>query len=160
LVRATLTLAIPMIAVGGPAALHGAEAAALIGARVIIPPHAGSANAVGAVAGPVRARAEATATRPEGGGFRLHLPGGAEGFATLEEVRARAHEALSAAAADGARAAGADPDALSVTVTETLSAAEIEGRDMIVEARFTAEAVGRPRLAAAPSQGPSQGPPE
>jgi N-methylhydantoinase A/oxoprolinase/acetone carboxylase beta subunit len=153
LLRATLTLSVPMIAVGGPAALHGAEAAALIGARVIIPPHAASANAVGAVAGPVRARTEATATRPGGGGYRLHLPGGAETFATLEAVRARAHAVLSALAADAARAAGADPDALTVTMTEHLTDAAVEGQAMVVEVRFVAEAVGRPRLAAAPSAG-------
>jgi hypothetical protein len=137
-----------MIAVGGPAPLHGEAAAALIGARASIPPHAASANAVGAVAGPVRARAEATATRPDGGGFRLHLPTGAEGFDTIEAARARAHAVLSETAAEQAVTAGADPDALLIETSETLTAAAVEGRDMVIEARFTAEAIGRPRLAA------------
>lgn len=148
LVRPAISLSIPMIAVGGPAALHGAEAAALIGARAIIPPHAASANAVGAVAGPVRARAEAVATRPDGGGFRLHLASGAETFASLDAARARAVAVLSQTAADMAVAAGADPGALTLATAETLTNAAIEGQDMVIEARFAAEAIGRPRLAA------------
>jgi N-methylhydantoinase A/oxoprolinase/acetone carboxylase beta subunit len=147
LMRPSLSLSIPMIAVGGPAALHGAEAAALIGARAVIPPHAASANAVGAVAGPVRASAETVATRPDGGGFRLHLASGAETFDTLDAVRARAHAALSRAATDMAVAAGADPAALSIEITDTLTSAAVEGQDMVVEVRFRADAIGRPRLA-------------
>lgn len=147
LVRPTVALSIPMIAVGGPAALHGAEAAALIGARAVIPPHAASANAVGAVAGPVRARAETVATRPDGGGFRLHLAAGPEVFDTLEAARARAHAHLAQAATRMAVAAGADPDAIAIETAETLDSAAVEGQAMVVEARFCVEAIGRPRLA-------------
>ncbi|MFT7390170.1 MAG: hypothetical protein ACI9ZH_000388, partial [Paracoccaceae bacterium] len=46
-----------------------------------------------------------------------------------------------------------DPDALTVTMTEHLTDAAVEGQAMVVEVRFVAEAVGRPRLAAAPSAG-------
>ena len=117
----------------------------MLGARPAIPADADVANAIGAVVGQVRASATVVVTSPEegrfilsGAGERLLLAGEAEALAKARELASDA--ALAQALSDGA--AGAV-----LAVTEEVDAAEVEGARKLMEARITATATGRPRVA-------------
>lgn len=144
-VRASLSLGVPLVALGASAATHYPGIAARLGARLAVPDHAEVANAVGAVVGRVAVAAEGTVTAPAPGVAVAHLPGGPERFAGPEAALAALREALSARATEGAEAAGAVEVRLSVE--EERREAVVEGSPMFVEARVKVTAQGRARLA-------------
>ncbi|MBN1135869.1 MAG: hydantoinase/oxoprolinase family protein [Anaerolineae bacterium] len=80
-----LTLRQPLVAIGAPVAAYMPRVADQLHTRLIIPPHAAVANAVGAVVGGVVQRQQALIS-PLDGRLRLHLPGGVHDFALLEEA--------------------------------------------------------------------------
>ena len=115
------------------------------GQPLIVPEHAGVANALGAVVGQVRMRASGTVTSPAEGRFRVHLETGPLDFGSEAEALATLEETLTAEALAAARKAGAeDPK---VSVARDIRRSEIEGREVFVEAMLTATASGRPRIA-------------
>ena len=112
---------------------------------MILPEHAGVANAIGAVAGQVSQRATGTVSSPAEGRFVAHLADGLQVFSSSEAALAALETALVADASARAKAAGAVD--LRVTVDREVKEVEIEGRQMFIEARVTATASGRPRVA-------------
>lgn len=112
---------------------------------MILPQHAGVANAIGAVVGRITMRHTGTVTSPSEGRFRVHLETGPEDFAAASDAVARLEEVLRASAEQAALAAGAA--GLQITVERDLKTAHAEAREVFVEATLTVEASGRPRNA-------------
>lgn len=147
LLSLSLRLERPLIGVGGPAASLYPAVAGRLGTELVLPPHAAVCNAVGAVAGSVVQRAEVLVTSPAEDRFRVHLPEGPVDRPTRTAAEALAESAARDLAA--ARAAEAGAGAVEITVTsEARVAADAGGREVFVEARLLATAVGRPRAAA------------
>jgi hypothetical protein len=112
---------------------------------MILPDHAGVANAIGAVAGQVSQRVTGLISSPAEGRFVAHLEAGPQVFASAEAAMAALETALTAEASARARAAGAVD--LRVAVDRAVQEVEIEGRQMFIEAKVTVTASGRPRVA-------------
>jgi N-methylhydantoinase A/oxoprolinase/acetone carboxylase beta subunit len=90
-----LTLRQPVVAIGAPVEAYMPRVAEQLHTRLIIPPHAEVANAVGAVAGGVVQRQRVLITPMEDGeAVRLHLPEGLYDFYDLEEAVAYAKEEM------------------------------------------------------------------
>ncbi|MEY8826846.1 hydantoinase/oxoprolinase N-terminal domain-containing protein [Sedimentitalea sp. XS_ASV28] len=111
--------------------------------RMILPEHAGVANAIGAVVGRITMRRTGTVTSPGEGRFRVHLETGPEDFAVASEAMERLEGALRASARQDALDAGAE--GVQITVARDVRTARAEAREIFVEATLTVEASGRPR---------------
>ncbi len=144
-VEVGLRLGVPVIGLGASAPTWYGAVGDRLGCQMILPEHAGVANAIGAVAGQISMRAQALVSSPAEGRFIAHLTAGLEVFTTSEAALDAVEAALVAEASERARQAGAVD--LRVTVDRAVKAAEIEGRQMFIEALVTATASGRPRVA-------------
>lgn len=145
LVRLETGLAVPVIGLGASAATYYPAVGAMLGCEMILPEHAGVANAIGAVVGRVTMREAGTVTAPSEGKFRVHLGGGPEDFGDQEAALARLEEDLRRRAVAAAEAAGAED--IQISVTRDIRTAGVEGREIFVEADLRVEASGRPRVA-------------
>jgi N-methylhydantoinase A/oxoprolinase/acetone carboxylase beta subunit len=144
-VEVGLKLGVPVIGLGASAPSYYGAVGKRLGCAMILPEHAGVANAIGAVAGQVSQRVTGLVSAPAEGRFVAHLEAGPQAFSTAEAALAALEAALVAEASDRARAAGAVD--LRVTVDKAVKEVEIEGRLMFIEAKVTATASGRPRVA-------------
>ena len=82
---------------------------------------------------------------PSEGRFVAHLASGLQSFSSADAALQALEVALVAEASDRARAAGAVD--LRLVVDRDVRQVEIEGRQMFIEAKVTATASGRPRVA-------------
>lgn len=138
-------LAVPVVGLGASApAYYGAVGDRLV-CQMILPEHAGVANAIGAVVGQVAQRVTGVVTSPAEGRFAAHLPDGVTVFPDRDAALAAMARALEAEARARATAAGATE--VVTTLAEAVDEACVEGRRMFVEARLTVTATGRPRIA-------------
>lgn len=144
-VRIDTGLNVPVIGLGASAASYYPAVGALMGCKMILPEHAGVANAIGAVVGRVTMRRSGTVTSPSEGRFRVHLDSGPEDFLSSDAALTRLETALQSAAVSEAQAAGAGD--IQVRVERDIRTAEAEARQVFVEATLTVEASGRPRVA-------------
>jgi hypothetical protein len=108
---------------------------------MVLPTHGGVANAIGAVAGRVTARKSGTVTLPTEGVFLVD----GETFSGLNAALETLEERLRIAAEREAHNAGAAR--LQVTATRDIKTADVEGKEVFVEASIHVEASGRPRIA-------------
>lgn len=145
IVAFSLSLDRPLVGLGASAPVYYPAIAAMLGAESSIPAEAGVANAVGAIVGQVRASVTVFVTAPDEGIFIVNGAGPSSRFLDQEQAFAAARERAQVAALASARASGADEPAL--VMREEIDAPEIEGSRKLVEARFTAVASGRPRIA-------------
>ncbi len=146
LVRLETGLAVPVIGLGASAGTYYPPVGLRLGCEMILPAHAGVANAIGAVVGRVTMRETGTVTAPSEGKFRVHLAAGPEDFTDAEAALARLESVLRSRAVAAAEAAGAAD--IQVSVTRDVRTAGVESREVFVEAEVTVEAAGRPRVAA------------
>ena len=144
-VEVSLRLGVPVIGLGASAPSYYGAVGDRLGCVMILPEHAGVANAIGAVAGQVSQRAAGTVSSPSEGRFVAHLASGLLTFASSDAALQALENALVAEASDRARAAGAID--LRLVVDRDIRQVEIEGRQMFIEAKVTATASGRPRVA-------------
>ncbi|WP_135447641.1 hydantoinase/oxoprolinase N-terminal domain-containing protein [Tabrizicola caldifontis] len=144
-VQTDLRLGVPVIGLGASAPSYYGAVGERLGCDMILPEHAGVANAIGAVAGQVSQRATGLVSSPAEGRYVAHLAAGLESFASVEAALAAVEAAVVTEASDRARQAGAVD--LRVTVDRAVKEVEIEGRTMFIEAKVTATASGRPRIA-------------
>jgi N-methylhydantoinase A/oxoprolinase/acetone carboxylase beta subunit len=144
-VEVGLRLGVPVIGLGASAPSYYGAVGRRLGCRMILPEHAGVANAIGAVAGQVTQRVTALVSSPAEGRFVAHLVSGLESFPSAEAALRATEAALLQEASSRAREAGAVD--LRLTVDRAIREVEIEGRQMFIEARVTATASGRPRVA-------------
>jgi N-methylhydantoinase A/oxoprolinase/acetone carboxylase beta subunit len=140
-------LNVDVIGLGASAATYYPAVGDCLRCRMVLPPHAGVANAIGAVVGRITMRRSGTVTAPEEGRFRVHLAAGPEDFTDSQRALARLEAELRETASAAALAAGAD--GLQITVLRDVRTARVEGREVFVEADLTVEASGRPRVATA-----------
>ena len=147
IVQFRIALDRPLVGLGASAPVYYPAIAEMLGAESAIPADAGVANAVGAVVGQVRTAVTVFVTMPEEGIFIVGGAGESARFIDENEAFALAKERAMTAALHAARANGADEPV--VTLTEDIDAPEVEGRRKLMEARFTAIASGRPRIAEA-----------
>ena len=114
-------------------------------ARMILPEHAGVANAIGAVVGRLTLRRSGTVTSPSEGRFRVHLEDGPQDFTESDAALALLESVLRDEAEAAVREAGAQD--IRVVVDRDIRTARIEAQEVFVEAMITVEASGRPRVA-------------
>ncbi|MEH6647812.1 hydantoinase/oxoprolinase family protein [Sulfitobacter sp.] len=145
LVRLETGLAVPVIGLGASAATYYPAVGKLLGCEMILPEHAGVANAIGAVVGRVTMREAGTITSPSEGKFRVHLHEGPQDFGDADSALARLEEVLRERAMLAAEAAGAAD--IQVNVSRDVRTAGVESREVFIEAEITVEASGRPRVA-------------
>ena len=138
-------LGVPVIGLGASAPAYYGAVGTMLGCDMILPEHAGVANAIGAVVGQVSQRVTGSVTSPAEGRYAAHLPNGVEIFSDLEAALAKMEATLRAEAMDRAARAGAVEATL--LADRKLKEAEIEGRRMFIEAQITVTATGRPRVA-------------
>ncbi len=144
LVRLETGLNLPVIGLGASAATYYPAVGARLGCAVELPPHAGVANAIGAVVGRVNVRRRGTVTSPVEGCFRVHLNSGPEDHGDAETALAALQTFLETEARAGAVAAGAGD--INVTASREVTMAQAEAREVFLEATITVEASGRPRI--------------
>jgi len=152
-VEVSLRLGVPVIGLGASAPAYYGAVGARLGCEMILPEHAGVANAIGAVVGQVSQRATGLVSSPSDGRFVAHLPAGLRVFDDRKEALAAMEAEVVAEATRRARAAGAED--LRVVVSRDIREAAVEGRTMFIEASVTATASGRPRMAHGPGRSDS-----
>ncbi len=144
-VEVDVRLGVPVIGLGASAPFYYGAVGERLRCQMILPEHAGVANAIGAVAGQVSQRVSGTVSSPAEGRFVAHLAEGLQTFATAEAALSAVETAVQAEATSRARAAGAVD--LRLAIERDIREVEIEGRKMFIEAKVTATASGRPRVA-------------
>lgn len=144
-VEMSTRLAVPVIGLGASAPSYYGAVGERLGCEMILPEHAGVANAIGAVAGQVSQRVSGLVTSPAQGRFVAHLPTGPKAYGARDEALAAMEAALSAEARARALAAGAVD--LRLTAERALREAEVEGTLLFIEGTVTVTASGRPRVA-------------
>ena len=145
IVEITARLGVPVIGLGASAPSYYGAVGKVLGCQMILPDHAGVANAIGAVVGQVSQRVTGLVSSPAEGRFVAHIASGLETYTTAEAAMDALESALRAEAETRARAAGAED--LRLTVARDLREAEIEGRKMFIEGTVSVTAAGRPRVA-------------
>lgn len=145
LVRLEAGVNVPVIGLGASAGTYYPAVGERLGCRMVLPIHAGVANAIGAVVGRVTIRRSGTVTAPSEGRYRVHLETGPEDYTNAEEAMRAMEAHLEAEARREAVAAGAED--IHVTATRDLRQAQAEAREVFLEAEITVEASGRPRIA-------------
>jgi len=145
LLRLQAGLGVPVVGLGASAQTYYPAVAKAVGAEVILPEHAGVANAIGAVVGRVTMRHEGTVTSPGEGKYRSHFETGPQDYADRDVALSAMEEHLRTSAQKAAVAAGAAD--IQITVTRDVKVAGIEAREVFIEATITVEAAGRPRVA-------------
>ena len=141
----TARLGVPVIGLGASAPSYYGAVGERLGCKMILPDHAGVANAIGAVVGQVSQRATGVVTSPGEGRFVAHFATGLTKFTDRDAALAAMEAALIAEAITRARAAGAED--LRIMTARDIRQATVEGRTMFIEATLTATASGRPRVA-------------
>jgi N-methylhydantoinase A/oxoprolinase/acetone carboxylase beta subunit len=144
LVAVDLRLSLPLVALGASARQYYGAVAQRLGCPLVVPDHAEVANAVGAVVGQVDLALEGLVSCPGPGVFLAHLATGPVACRDADMALDRLRADLQAALLAQADRAGLD--APRITEDLTRSEAMIEGQSVLIEARLTLRAHGRPRL--------------
>jgi N-methylhydantoinase A/oxoprolinase/acetone carboxylase beta subunit len=145
IIEMTARIGVPVIGLGASAPTYYPAVGAALGARMILPAHAGVANAIGAVVGQISQRATGTVTSDGAGRYTAHLASGPALYPSAEAALAALETALRLDAHDAAIRAGAAH--VTLATTQEIKGAEVEGREVFVEATLTVTASGRPRMA-------------
>lgn len=145
LVRLEARLAVPVIGLGASASCYYGAVAKRLDCAMVVPEHAGVANAVGAVVGQVSMRAEGQVTCPAPGLFIAHMPQGPAHFADIESAIAALEAQLRTLARERAARAGVETPRIAVEREDL--AGGVEGKRLVVEVRLRVNATGRPRIA-------------
>lgn len=145
LLRIDAALNVPVIGLGASAAAYYPAVGVALGAQMILPEHAGVANAIGAVVGRVTMRESGTVTSPSEGKFRVHLDSGPQDFTDQESALMRLESVLRDKAILDAQSAGAAD--IQISIDRDVRIAGVENRKVFIEAVVTVEVTGRPRVA-------------
>lgn len=145
LVALQASLGVEVIGLGASASSYYPAVGVRLNTNMILPEHAGVANAIGAVVGQVTFRKSGTITAPSEGKYRVHFESGPEDFTDPDHAMTRLETSLRVEAEAEAKAAGAGD--IHVTAQRDIRRAKVEARDVFIEAILTVEASGRPRVA-------------
>ena len=146
LVELRAGLSVPVVGLGASAVETYPAVGEWLNAETMLPENGDVANAIGAVTGRIRIVREGLVSSPGDGLYRAHLHDAPQDFNAVEPALRAMEEALKDAAIGAADAAGAA--SIHLHVTRDIKRAEVEAREMFVEARIVVEATGRPRIAA------------
>jgi N-methylhydantoinase A/oxoprolinase/acetone carboxylase beta subunit len=135
----------PLVALGASAPVHYPAIAEMLDIESHIPMHAGVANAVGAVVGQVREAVTVFVTEPEDGGYAVNGVGDTQILEDRDAAFALARQLAETQAREAAIRSGTDHPV--VDLYEQIDMPVIDGIEKLIEARFTAAASGRPRIA-------------
>jgi len=145
LVKLETGLNIAVIGLGASAPSYYPAVGKVVGSEMILPEHAGVANAIGAVVGRVTMRQSGTVTSPSEGKYRVHLTDGPQDFGDQDSAMNMLESVLrDKAEADAHEAGAAD---IQVSVVRDVRKAGVESREVFIEATITVEVAGRPRVA-------------
>jgi N-methylhydantoinase A/oxoprolinase/acetone carboxylase beta subunit len=139
-----------VIAIGAPVQAYMPRLAEKLGTELIIPEHAGVANALGAVVGGVvqQIRVLIHPMEEDDAFFRVHLPDSVRDFPSLAECVAFAETTVPDHLENIARQAGADQvEVKLVREDRTAPVKGNMGNDIYLSTMLTFTAVGRPSLA-------------
>ena len=145
IIETSLRLGVPVIGLGASAPAYYGAVGDRLGCQMILPEHAGVANAIGAVVGQVSQRVTGLVSSPAEGRFAAHFPHGIETYASRNQALDAMQDFVIRTATLRAQEAGAED--CHVATTRDIREAEVEGRVMFIEATLTATASGRPRVA-------------
>jgi len=145
LLRLDAALNLPVVGLGASAPAYYPAVGQALKCEMILPEHAGVANAIGAVVGRVTIRKSGSVTSPSEGLFRTHGEDGPRDFGAAETAMRALEAALRDIAEREARESGAVD--LLVEARREVRHSAVEGRDVFIEAMITVEASGRPRIA-------------
>lgn len=135
IVRTSIELERPLIALGASAGCHYPAIAEVLGAELIVPSDADVAGAVGAAAGSIRQRATITVTQPSDGIFRVHLNQGPKDFQSMDAALNFAEDAALEEAEKKAAAAGARK--ISLSADRRVNLVELGGdKTLFIEAQI------------------------
>jgi N-methylhydantoinase A/oxoprolinase/acetone carboxylase beta subunit len=143
---AQLTLGVPLVAVGAPAAAWFPGANERLGGKLVVPRHAEVANAFGALAGRVLEHAEARVKANPDETFAVITPALRETFDDYPTARARAEQLATDNATAAALAAGAPSVTVALEHDEVVARQVRRDDDVIVELTVVATASGPPFL--------------
>jgi N-methylhydantoinase A/oxoprolinase/acetone carboxylase beta subunit len=143
LVDAQIRLAIPLVAIGAPAAAFYPEVARRLGAQLVVPQHAAVCNAVGAVAGVVSETCDILVNQPAFKVFRVHDPAGNRDYSEAHEAIEYAKQVSRELALAAARRAGANSAHVETSVKERRAHAGSPD-EYLAEATVRSRATGRP----------------
>jgi hypothetical protein len=141
----SLRLKTPVVAIGAPAAHYYPEIGTRLKASVTIPRYAEVCNAIGAVVSSVTQTMKATITAPEEGRYRVHLSNIMREFPSLLMAADFAVDETSRLARESAIEAGAVEPEIQRNRQDTIVEGP-GGRQIFVESRIEAIAIGRPSL--------------
>ena len=144
-VEMDLRLGVPVIGLGASAPSYYGALGDRLGTRMVLPEHAGVANAIGAVVGQVSVHAEGSVTSGGAGVFRVHTGDGPAQFADRDTALKEAEAALTSEAEARARLAGIG--AMTAHTDIDLREVDVEGQPMFIEATLRVTVQGRPRIA-------------
>lgn len=145
IVEVDLKLGVPVIGLGASAPSYYGAVGERLNTRMILPEHAGVANAIGAIVGQVSMHAAGTVSSPGPGIFSVHLPDGLQQFPQAEDAMTALEDALRMQVTDQAQAAGVEE--IRFSVDHDIKEVEIENQPMFIEAQIKVTAQGRPRIA-------------
>ena len=146
LAKIAISPTVPVVAVGGPVRIYYTEVAERLGCEMVFPPHFDVANAVGAATG-VIAQTVIIVIEGDGSGlFRLHGPKGTVSFTNAAAALEAAHDIAQSAAAEAVEKMGGANPQVRVSATKHLLPDAVDDNGLL-EAKVTAEAIGRPETA-------------
>lgn len=148
--RVRITPALPVVAVGAPVEVYYREVGRRLGAEIVVPQHFEVANAVGAATGVVAHRVAIEVIGDGSGLFRVLGAVGARRFDNAAVAVAFAESEARDQAAAAVVAMGAESPEIRVATERRMLPDAVTENDLL-HALVTAEAVGRPHLAPAPS---------
>jgi N-methylhydantoinase A/oxoprolinase/acetone carboxylase beta subunit len=141
----TMKSEIPVVAVGGPAAVFYADVGRRLGVKAVIPEYSAVANAIGAAIGMVKARAVVEITKREDGAFNIHHEGEPVVIDTPQEALAEARAIAEAEAHRHSVAMGGRDIQVGLQIQRIL----LPGRnsdDALIAATVVAECKSAPQL--------------
>ncbi len=149
-----LTLKQPIVAIGAPVEAYMPLTARQLHTELIIPQHAGVANALGAVVGGIVQQTRVLIQPLEetsSTAYRVHLPDGVRDLSTLEKSVEYAQRTVTNLLEAQARQAGADQvEVQMVRVDQVAPVRGGWGKHIYLGTELTFTAVGRPSLAYTP----------
>ena len=145
IVEVDLKLGVPVIGLGASAPSYYGAVGERLNTHMILPEHAGVANAIGAVVGQVSMHASGTVSSPGPGLFSVHLPDGLAQFPTAEAAMDALEAVLREQVTQDAQKAGVEE--IRHSTSRDVKQAEVENQPMFIEAMIKVTAQGRPRIA-------------
>ncbi len=139
----TLKSEIPMVAVGGPAAVFYPDVGKRLGVKTVIPEDSAVANAIGAAIGMVKARAVVEITKREDGAFNIHHEGEPVVTNTPQEALTEASAIAEATAQRHSIAMGGRNIQVDLQIQRILLPGR-DGDDALISATVTAECTSAP----------------